>query len=1143
MTGSEISPVPAKRQKLAPSKDPLDELSFIYDKMMSYYTFLSTRKHIIPSFDLLRPPVEKSIGRSLTHEDIAHLKYIAPNDIVFEYVDPDQFILEDKHFSWKDGFQQKDLDIYDIKDNTKHEQILIVEFIDGDLSKSKASTGFNSNMKLPQYSAESIKKLILKRQKKFAKLLLEFKNDHPLDSWEIILQESPQFLPSKIDLFNPIDQMNDEVINSEHKPINQVISMIKGKPFYESQFSNDFVIPAKDTRFSQLEYFPLDDRIWQLLNNQGIKKLYLHQALGLDALARGKHVISTTPTSSGKSLIYQLPILQNLLLDPTATAILLFPTKALSQDQLRMLETMADDLNINKDYIATFDGDTESNMRNWVNHNANVLLTNPDTLHMTLIPQHEKWARMLRNLRYVVVDELHAYKGTFGAHVALILRRLRRACELVGNYHVQFIGSSATLKDAETHFGMMIGVQEVKDENEPEANPMPAVDGKNSVATIDEQTNVDDQHNNKDGPIVWINSVDDGSPCGPRHLLGWTPTESSSMVTDTAKLIIELARSQVRTIVFCSIRKTVELVMKEVRLKLKHDLDLAKTIMSYRGGYSAKDRRRIERRMFSGTLNCIVATNALEVGIDIGGLDVVLMCGFPVSLSSFEQQMGRAGRRGMDSLCLLVAGNDPVSRHYVNKMDTLVTTNQWDDLCVDLKNLLVLIGQLQCFLKESPVRNDDLGHEWLNWFNFLEWGIFESLVREKCKWDIDIDRWTCSDDYLPYPSSHISIRNIEEESYAIVDTTGDDGKQEIIEQVETSRMQFTIYEGGIFIHQGLPYIVREVNTDDKYAIVQRTNVDWTTSQRDFTDVDPMLIERIRVLSNGTNVFFGNILKTSIVFGFFKVNSQGKILDAIEVNSKPIKYQSKGVWIDLSKETIDMILDHKLNIPGTIHAIQHAIMNMIPKTVSIGSKDEIQCECKAPEKEFAQRESKRKRPSRIILFDNKGGKFGCGLSSKLFEMIDTILRETLTTIEKCSCAYGCPECCAGTMCMENSLVLSKFGAIVALRCILGISNPLKDVPMGPEPNMPDIAIETCIPCAEFGTVPISNLVEIEEDVIGPKLEPKDELCWALFFATQICKRYNSMIWIRRVTVLLIFIESHVRYRWQYVTAKITKPGFY
>lgn len=1035
------------KQIKRPKLDPLQELETIYTKMMSFYTFLSTRKHIIPSWDLLKPPVEKAIGRALTHEDIARLRVIAPWDINFEYADKEQFILEDKHFTWKDGFQQKEQDMFQLKElnESSNKQLLIVEFIDGDMNKkSKTTTNFNSNMKLPQYSSESVKKLILRRQQRFQKALQDFKLEHPLDAWDIIKDEALTYLPEELKLINPIDEMNDTVLSSEHKPMDEIVSKIKKTSFYENQLSDTHKTPAKVTKFGELTQFELNEDIWKLLNTNGITQLYSHQTKGLDSISLGKHVISTTPTSSGKSLIYQLPILNSLIESPNITSILLFPTKALSQDQYRALNEFSEELPFSSDLISTYDGDTEKESRQWVRDNASCILTNPDTLHISIIPQHEKWIRVLRNLKYIVIDEMHSYRGTFGAHVALIMRRLRRVCAIYGNHSVQFISSSATLKDAKSHFAKMIGV--------------------------DDET------------IEWINDKDDGSPCGQRSLIGWTPDASNgSMIGDTSRIIIELVKMKVRTIVFCSIRKTVELVMKDVRSKLKHEPELVKTIMSYRGGYSAKDRRKIENKMFNGSLNCIVATNALEVGIDIGGLDVVLMCGFPVSLSSFEQEMGRAGRRGLESMCLLVSGNDPVSQFYVTKMDQLVDNKQWDDLCVDLKNLLVLEAQLQCTFSEIPVTNDKLGDEWLNWFNFIEWDIFEMIIREKLKWDTDWNKWTCNDSYLPHPPSLVSIRNIEEESYAVVDTTGDNGKQEIIEQVETSRMTFTLYEGGIFIHQGLPYIVREVNTDDKYAIVQRTNVDWTTSQRDFTDVDPVLIERIKVLRrSGINVYFGNILKTSVVFGYFKVNSSGKILDAIEVNNPPIKYNSKGIWIDLNKTIIEMIKDHQLNLPAAIHAVQHSIMNIIPKSISIGSKDEINCECKAPEKEFAHRESKRKRPSRIILFDNKGGKFGCGLSSKVFEMVDIVLMEALKAIETCDCQYGCPNCCAGLQCTESSIVLSKSGAIVILRCILGISQPLNGIPKGPEPNLPDITIETISGVEEFGKVPISNLVEIEEE---------------------------------------------------------------
>ena len=1038
------------------STPELRQLEMLEFKLVSYFTFLSSRKHIITSFDLFKEHIAKTMDMELTYDDVAKIKAIIPHNLIFEYVDKNQIILEEKHFTWKEGFKNTELDIFDIDKNNPDEinegnQILIIEFIDAG-NKGTSPSGNNSDAQ--KLSPDGIKKLIIKRDNRFKKQLRNFIKIYKSDSLLQLLKMYKKYLPERVKLINPMDEMNQESLESDHKPIPELIEHLKKCNFYETQIlpTSTYRIEPKKAHFNDnfFDEINLHELLRTLLISRGINAVYSHQSLGIKALLQeGKHVISTTSTSSGKSLIYQLPILQSLLTKSQHTSLMLFPTKALSQDQFRSLNAFIQELpTINAFQVATFDGDTSKEDRRLARTSADVILTNPDMLHLSIIPHHENWSRFLKNLKYVIIDELHSYKGTFGSNVAYILRRLRRVCALFGNLEVQFIASSATLNDADLHLSKMTGLDE--DYNE--------------------------------GRILWIDEKLNGSPCGARNIVGWNPDgeHGGSMISDTSKIIVQLLKLNIRTIVFCTVRKTVELVMKEVRSQLKDEPKLLSHIMSYRGGYSVSDRRKIEQQMFNGGLTCIVATNALEVGIDIGGLDVVLMCGFPISLSGFEQEMGRAGRRGLDSLCLLVAGGDPISQYYVGKINELVERKEWEDLCIDLKNLMIVEGQLQCAFKEHNVANEELSQEWLSFWNCLPWDLYEDLIRAKLKWDTDYNRWTCNDIYLPHPPILVSIRAIDEDTFAVVDITGGNGRQEVIETIELSRTTFTLYEGGIFIHQGLPYLVKDFNVDEKFALVERVNVDWTTSQRDYTDVDPVLIERLRSLKElDVPVYFGNIIKTSIVFGFFKVDKRGKILDSVEVNNPPVKYKSKGVWIDFPHDLINMIKDHGLNLAGSIHAVEHALMNVLPRFVTIAGYDEVGCECKAPEKEFAKRESQRKRPARVLLYDSKGGKTGNGLSARVFECAEMIMEESLNAVEQCSCAYGCPVCCAGMQCTENSLVLSKSGCIVVLRYLLGRRDPLEGVPRGPEPNMPEIVTETVVAAASVGQpVAMSQIVEVE-----------------------------------------------------------------
>lgn len=997
----------------------LKELDKIHFRLNSYFTFISSRKHIVPKFETLRDPVEKVICRKLTHEDVAKLVVLLPDDILFKYVDEAQLTTEAKEFKWGKGHIQKDIDMFTLRDMELTEQVLVFEFVDGNLSKTKTKSTFYTEMKLPTYTPESMKKLIAKRDKKFAAaandFLLRCVEDGVEDPEQLLKDKAQMFVPRKRDYVDPIEQMvaNRRLDPGEERPpIPVMIERIKTTN-YKNQIAGSFVIPERKAKYEELE-FELSDNLQSALEIPGF---YSHQAQALNAISSGDNVIISTSTSSGKSLIYQIPVLHQLESADKTTSMYIFPTKALAQDQKRSFQNLMNKMSLNA-FVDTFDGDTEPEKRSQIRNNARVIFTNPDMLHTSVLPNHQSWRHFLANLKYVVIDELHIYKGLFGSHVALVMRRLRRVCEFLGNHGVQFISCSATLKDPVKHMNAIFGV-EVED-------------------------------------IVHIH--EDGSPSGQKHMVVWNPPYINSadlsagrenFIAETAKILVQLVLNNVRTIAFCYVRRVCELLMKEVRNRFLeiNQPDLVSQVMSYRGGYSASDRRQIEQEMFHGNLSAIISTNALELGIDIGGLDSVLMCGFPLSLSNFHQQSGRAGRRNKDSLTLVVGSDSPVDQHYMKHPEKLLE-KEFQDLVLDFDNILVLEGHLQCAAFELPIQP-----ERDSWF-------FPNMNKALPKLDQDDEGYHTANRYLPWPSKHVSIRGIEEDQYAVVDITNN--RNIVIEEIEASRTSFTLYEGGIFIHQGYPYLVREFNTDDHYAKVERVDVDWVTSQRDFTDVDPTEIEMVRSIENtDVPVYFGKILTTITVFGFYKVDKHKRILDAVEVHNPPVLIHSKGFWIDIPSRALDILTYKNLNAAGGIHAAQHAIMGMLPLVIVSGT-DEIHTECKAPEKEFAERQTKRKRPARLIFHDAKGGKHGSGLSIKAFDNIHTILEDALTRVQECPCEWGCPDCVAAAFCKENSLVLSKPAALVILNVVLGKEFDLDTIPDGPEPNMPEISIETIVP---------------------------------------------------------------------------------
>ncbi|CDO93201.1 unnamed protein product [Kluyveromyces dobzhanskii CBS 2104] len=1034
-TGTDVQLL--KKRKIG--EDEFSEIKKIFFRLNTFYTFLLTRNHVITTFDTLKPAVQKAVKRPIVEQDLAKICVIMPGDTVFKFMDRNQFQVEEKIFDFKHGgYQQKDNDIFELKaednqvsDDVEDTQVLVFQFSDGNMANTWKKKTNKGDMNTPDYTTDAMKKMIAKRKVMFESSLNKFIFDckiqgkSPSDELERL---SAIRVPKKKDFMDPIESMLQAKRDAETTVLNEtgdsrpmipvLLEKIKRSSIYNDQITNSYIIPERLAQYGKLE-FELSVEVYQALE---YKEFYSHQAAAMNSIHNRENVIITTSTSSGKSLIYQLSAIDMLLKDPHSTFMYIFPTKALAQDQKRSFQKLLSRIpELSHIIVDTYDGDTEQQARAGIRISARVIFTNPDMIHTSILPNHPNWKMFLDNLRYVVVDELHIYKGFFGSHVALVMRRLARIVKgFYNNEKLQFISCSATLKHPIQHMKDIFGVEQVTLINE------------------------------------------DGSPRGTKHLVVWNPPKLSqherkreNFIAQSAKILVQLIVQNVRTIAFCFVRRVCELLMKEVRVILQDmgKLDLINEVMSYRGGYSASDRRKIEQEMFHGNLRAVVSTNALELGIDIGGLDSVLMCGFPLSLANFHQQSGRAGRRNKDSLTLVVASDSPVDQHYVAHSESLLEVDNPDsyqDLVLDFDNMLMFESHIQCAAFELP---------------------------------IDIDR---------------DSQGSEEDIFAVVDITN--GRNVIIEEVEASRTSFTLYDGGIFIHQGYPYLVREFNPDEKFAKVQRVDVDWTTSQRDFTDVDPEEIESIRSMPNSDiPVYYGKIKNTIIVFGFFKIDKQGRILDAIETHNPPVIINSKGFWIDIPKRALEIIQGKSLNTAGGIHAAQHAILGLLPRFIVTGV-DEISTECKAPEKEFAERQTSRKRPARLVFYDSKGGKQGSGLCMKTFEHIEEILIGALQRVEECPCEDGCPECVAAAFCKESSLVLSKPASLVILHCILGHkeSSFISRIKDGPEPNMPEIRIETIVPVS--GHVKFSKDIQIidvrkvpdgEEKMVTVKKEDEEE----------------------------------------------------
>ncbi|KAI9306891.1 P-loop containing nucleoside triphosphate hydrolase protein [Cunninghamella echinulata] len=757
----------------------------------------------------------------------------------------------------------------------------------------------------------------------------------------------------------------------DDKPIqlslNQIINELKQQSFYQQQLDDNkyqLELPEKSSKFGKLLNSPLSKPIVDYLNEKGIQQLYSHQAIAVNELYNGKHVVISSSAASGKSLIYQLPILEAFLNNRTVYALFLFPTKALAQDQKRsLLEWVSSIPGLNNLKVATYDGDTPLQEREKIRNSANIILTNPDMLHNSILPNaREYWQHFFQFLKYIIIDEVHVYHGQFGTHMGLILRRLERLLlESFRNDKIQFISCSATLSKSKCHMKRLLGKEDIV----------------NNIVSIEE----------------------DGSPCGSKKMIIWNPSILNNNVTEVARrgaiaeaaLLLEYFVSHnIRTIVFCKIRKTCELLMKYVKenLENKQRRDLLEKIVSYRGGYMPMTRRQIEKKMFCGELLAIIATNALELGIDIGNLDAVLMVGVPWSISAFLQQSGRAGRRNKDSLTMIVADQTPLDQFYAKNPQALFQHTAIPFADFQIENSIALKGHLQCAAKEIPIdilRDEPYFGELLN-----------SICQENLTYIPDKNLYIPHPSRRDNPSQYVNIRGINEDTYAIVDVTGYNKK--VIEEIEASRAPFEIYEGAIFIHQGQTYLVEELNVEFRYAKVHLTRVDWITRQRDFTNINILeTLMKKEILSHPIWVYFGKVEKETVVFGYHKIDKRNKIIDSLEIHMDPVIYTTLGLWFDVPGEAINKITELEEDIMASVHSISHLFIKLLPKKAFSLSND-IKTECKSP---YATRQ----RPNRVVLYESTA----CGVSRQIYDSFDQLVKMALAHIESCKCDSGCPNC--------------------------------------------------------------------------------------------------------------------------------------
>ncbi|KAF7007606.1 hypothetical protein CFC21_022532 [Triticum aestivum] len=768
----------------------------------------------------------------------------------------------------------------------------------------------------------------------------------------------------------------------------------------EGQIVHIEEIPCRRASYSELPR-DLSEVMRKALESIGISRLYSHQSEAIQSSISGKHVAVATSTSSGKSLCYNIPVLESLSQDLMACALYIFPTKALAQDQLRTIVEMkkAFHTDIN---VSIYDGDTPREDRLWIRDNARLLITNPDMLHVSLLPCHSQFQRILSNLRYIVIDEAHSYKGVFGCHTALILRRLKRICSNIYGCHPTFTFCTATSANPREHVMELAKLDNVK--------------------------------------LI----QNDGSPCGSKYFLLWNPplhmkkeggsqgslvTRRSSPIVEVSYLFSEMVQHGLRCIAFCKTRKLCELVLSYTREILEETgKELVDSICVYRAGYIAEDRRKIEADLFEGKLLGVAATNALELGIDVGHIDATLHLGFPGSVASLWQQAGRSGRRAKQSLAIYVAFEGPLDQYFMKSPDKLFG-KPIEHCQVDSHNPKVLGQHIACAAYEHPIcLQYDENHFGSTLDSIMTTLKDKGFLVNNPSGPFSSTMWN----YIgpeKNPSQIISIRAIEHDKYKVIDKLNN----RLLEEIEESKAFFQVYEGAIYMHQGVNYLVEEFDLSSRTAFCRKVDVKYYTKTRDYTDINVLGGDFAYLPACKTNhlktTAQANSCKVSTKwFDFHRIcKSSSKILDTVELRLPPYSYDSEAVWIRIPRSVKIAVAERKLEFRGGSHAASHALLNILPLHMMCSASD-LGTECVNPHET-------RGMPERILLYDKHPG--GIGLATQVKKLFGELLLAALELVSTCSCASasGCPNCIQSLTCSEYNEVLDKEAAILILKGVI------------------------------------------------------------------------------------------------------------
>jgi DEAD/DEAH box helicase domain-containing protein len=715
-------------------------------------------------------------------------------------------------------------------------------------------------------------------------------------------------------------------------------------------------IPAREAVYADLER-PLPDPLRQALEGQGITRFYSHQARAIDLARAEKNVVIATGTASGKSLAYHVPILERLLRDPLAVALYLFPTKALAQDQLRGLSRFAEGSPLLRRALVagTYDGDTPGQTRRKFREQANAILTNPDMLHQGILPYHSRWSRVLSNLKYVVVDEVHTYRGIFGSHVANVLRRLRRVARHYGA-DPRFILSSATIRNPGDLAELLVG---------------------DDVEVVSE----------------------DGAPRGPKLFAFWNPKYAetggpgvgaggaarASTSVEAERILVGLMRRGAQSIVFTKSRVSAELIFRYARERLERDKDgLAEKLSPYRGGYLPEERRAIERRLFDGELRGVISTNALELGIDVGSLDAAVLVGFPNTIASTWQQAGRAGRSHHPALAVVVAYDDPIDQYLMRHPEHFFAQTP-ESAVLDPENPYVLASHLACAAYELPLSPDDE-----SLFGPRASQIAALLEEDGSMKSLDGLRYWSSADY---PAGKVSLRTISDDTFTILNQGAENAVLATVDAISAPEL---VYPEAIYLHEGDTYFVRELDLKQKIAYVERREVDYYTQ--------PVLDTRLKLLEsretrrwNECEVGLGTADVSWATVAMKKIRFRS--LDAIgyhPLDLPRLNLETVALWIRPEDAVRNAVQVQSLNPAEGMSGLRNLLITLLPLHVM----------CDRPDLGGIL-DSGNLGQQAIFLYDRYPG--GLGYAERGYAIVDELIGAARRMVEDCPCEMGCPSC--------------------------------------------------------------------------------------------------------------------------------------